>query len=57
LQNFSPNIIQVTKSKENSWEPLVASMVEEKCSYTGFWRGGGGLSERDRLKDVRLDEK
>ena len=35
LQNFSPNIIQVNKSKGKSWALLVASMVEEKCSYTG----------------------
>jgi len=55
LQNFSPNIIQVIKSKGESWALLVASMVDEKCSNTGCW--WGILNERDRLEDMRVVEK
>ena len=55
LTNFSPNIIQVIKSKGMSWALLVASIVDEKCSYTGCW--WGILNEGDRIEDVCVVEK
>ena len=54
LQNFSPHVIQMVKSRGKNWALLVASMGEEKCSYAGCW--WGKMNERDGLEDVRVDE-
>jgi hypothetical protein len=52
---FSPNVIQVIKSRRKNWALLVASMGEEKCSYTGCW--WGKLNEGDGLEEGLVEEK
>jgi hypothetical protein len=54
FQKSSPNIIQVIKSKRMRWALLVERMGGRKM-YAGFW--WGKLNERERLEDVRVDEK
>jgi hypothetical protein len=49
---YSPNVIQVIKSRGKRWVGHVALMGERRV-YTAFW--WGKLREGDNLEDVRVD--
>jgi len=57
LQNFSLNIIQLIKSRRKIWASICFWQVWEKENVAIQGVGGGKMNERDKLKEVRVDEK
>jgi len=52
---YSPNTVQVIKSRRMRWTGHVARMGERGEACTGFW--WGNLRERDHLGDPGVDWK
>ena len=50
---YSPNKVQVIKSRRMRWAGHVASMGGKERCIQGF--SGGNLSERDKIGDVGVD--